>query len=73
MKRYVIAAGICIAAGIILNVNLQYNKAELNTIKITIASVEALANDEHPTPSCSGLGSLDCPTSTIKVRYIISR
>ncbi len=70
MKQYVIAAGICLTAGIGLSVNIQYSNAGMNHVKVTLANVEALANDESPGLICTGLGSVDCPASSIKVLYI---
>ena len=70
MKQYIAAAGICIAAGIGLNANVQHSHANMNHMKLTLAGVEALTNDETPTVFCRGLGSVDCPASEIKVKYV---
>jgi hypothetical protein len=70
MKQYVAAAGICIAAGIGLNANVQHSHANVNRISLTLAGAEALTNDETPTVFCQGLGSVDCPATSIKVKYV---
>ena len=54
MKQYIAAAGICIAAGIGLNANVQHSHGNMNHMKLTLAGVEALTNDETPTVFCRG-------------------
>ncbi|WP_080904343.1 hypothetical protein [Parabacteroides sp. Marseille-P3160] len=36
-----------------------------------IDNIEALSNGENPVHLCLYIGSLDCPTSSIKVMYIV--
>ena len=45
-------------------------KTEYN---ILMQNVEALAGEENLTPvHCAGSGCVDCPISTIKVKYVMS-
>jgi len=46
----------------------QYNQTGL--ISLTINNVEALTDTENCTLFCLGIGSLDCPYSKDKVKYI---
>ena len=71
MKQYVIAAGVCLTAGIGLSLNMQHSNAGMNRMKVTLAHVETLTNDESPGIRCRGLGSVDCSASDIKVSYIV--
>lgn len=71
MKKYFIILGICLAVGISLNVNLQWNHADVDKLGITMSNIEALASGENQGVFCTGSGSLDCPTSIVKVLYII--
>jgi len=70
MKMCFIVLGIFLAAGVCLNINLQWNISEHEKLAITMNNIEALANGENQEMFCRNLGSLDCPRSTIKVKYI---
>ena len=62
---------VCVTLGVSLNVNLKSNNLEQRSFGITLDNIEALANGENPEVSCTLPGSLDCPRSIIKVKYIL--
>lgn len=71
MKKYFIVPGICLAIGVCLNVNLQWNADEQGKLGVTMSNIEALANSENDSRECYYSGSLDCPKSGVKVKYIL--
>lgn len=71
MKKHLIMLGVCLAIVIGLNVNLQWKNVDQDRLGITMSNIEALANGENQEVSCTVPGSLDCPRSAIKVKYIL--
>ena len=69
MRKILTMMTLCAIAGISLNVNLKSGSVSANINEVTLANVEALANEEDPTVICHHIGSLDCPNSRVKVLY----
>lgn len=63
--------GVCVTIGVGLNINLQYNPERGGNKGVTLDNIEALAQTEGSGNTCYYPGSLDCPHSTIKVKYIL--
>lgn len=72
MKKYFIVVGVCVLAYISFNVSLKHSNSNPTGLTITLNNVEALAQTEDPQVSCLHNGSLDCPRTTIKVKYILA-
>ncbi|WP_118194500.1 NVEALA domain-containing protein [Albibacterium indicum] len=70
MKKYIKFIIICFAIAISCIINLEGDEKYENFL-LKLEIVEALADSENPEPYCYHLGSLDCPTSTIKVKYVL--
>lgn len=70
VKNYFIAFTMCVVCGVALNLNLKASDSRMKTLELTLDNIEALANTEDSGVSCFFLGSLDCPSSTIKVQYL---
>lgn len=71
MKKYFILIGACLTLVLCLNINLQWSNIEDGKLTLTMENIEALADGEDQQIFCTGPGSLDCPVSTIKVKYIL--
>ena len=71
MKKYLIALAVSVGASVGLNVNLVYNSMLPKKSDISMDNVEALASTEDPNVACLYPGSIDCPVSTIKVKYVL--
>ena len=55
----------------VLSVNYSLKEPRVNTLLLD--NIEALADDEHDTPTnCVGSGSVDCPVTKVKVKYVFS-
>lgn len=67
MKKIIPTACLTILAGVLLFVDA--NSSE-NVKTLTFLNVEALAETESSKYTCYGLGSLDCPQSEDKVKFI---
>lgn len=71
MKRYYILLATSLVIILCLNIDLQWKHQEQDNFDITMHNIEALANGENGTISCLHLGTIDCPTSVIKVKYLL--
>jgi hypothetical protein len=68
MKKIIYFLPAFIAVAILINIQVNLNQKVLPTI--TLQNIEALSNSEFPEVKCYGIGSIDCPSEDIKVKYI---
>jgi hypothetical protein len=71
MKYFLSALVVCIT--VYLCLSIQFQKNDVGKAFINLANIEALANEgenEEVKVKCRYLGSLDCPNSIEKVKYI---
>lgn len=71
MKKLLILISLCLTLVLCLNIDLQWNKIEDGKLTLTMNNIEALADGENQGVECKLSGSLDCPSSIIKVKYIL--
>ena len=70
MKKVLTALVCCVAMGIAMNLQIQYQKLGFPFSTISMDNIEALAQSESVLPKCHSLGTVDCPQSSIKVMYV---
>lgn len=52
---------------------VKYSLKESQVNSLLLDNIEALADDEHDTPTnCVGSASVDCPVTKVKVKYVFS-
>lgn len=70
MKKKVLFIGLFLAA--IVAVSFQFNSRKENLESLMLENIDALASGEWNTnPRCFGTGSVDCPSSDVKVEYVV--
>ena len=70
MKKFTALVFLCIVSVLTIQ-KLNSQKVEVSSLLLN--NIEALAAEEHTSSvRCIGSGSLDCPASHDKVKYILS-
>jgi hypothetical protein len=67
MRKLILTLCLALLTGILLLMNA--NSSE-NVATLSYANIEALADTESNKNLCVGIGSLDCPESEYKVKFI---
>lgn len=69
MKKFIISVFLIVA----VIVTKQLSSYKGNVSSLLLYNIEALAADEGGGPyNCVGVGSIDCPLSHYKVKYVFS-
>lgn len=70
MKKIIYLLSVLILVAISFNLTIVVN--HLNSVSyLTLQNIEALSYAETVNELCCGIGSLDCPNSQIKVKFVL--